>query len=115
MSILTRETTVNCKGMRRITATILASAALAIGADLTGWISDASCGASNANSSAASRECAKNCINNGAAPVFVTEGDNKVYKISGKADVKAHLDGKVKVKAEVKGDTIAIQEIRKAD
>lgn len=88
---------------------------MAMGADLTGWISDSSCGASNANSSAASRECAKNCINNGAAPVFVTDGDNKVYKIAGKADVKAHLDGKVKVSGDIKGDTITIQQIQKAD
>ena len=101
--------------MRKITATFFAAAALAAGADLTGWISDASCGASNANSTAASRECAKNCINNGAAPVFVTEGENKVYRIAGKTDVKAHLDGKVKVKGEVKGDTLTIREIAKAD
>jgi hypothetical protein len=88
---------------------------MAVGADLTGWISDASCGASNANSSAASRECAKNCIKNGADPVFVTDGENKVYKISGKVDVKAHIDGKVKVKGDVKGDTITIEEIQKAE
>ena len=100
--------------MRKITATLFAAAALAVGTDLTGWISDASCGASNANSTAASRECARNCINNGAAPVFVTDGDNKVYKIAGKTDVKAHLDGKVKVKGEVKGDTLTIREIAKA-
>ena len=101
--------------MRKITATLFAGAVLAAGADLKGWISDASCGASNANSTAASRECAKNCIKNGADAVFVTDGDNKVYKIAGKADVKAHLDGKVKVKGEVKGDTITIQEIAKAE
>jgi hypothetical protein len=101
--------------MRKFTATLFVAAAMAFSADLTGWISDASCGASNANSSAASRECAKNCIQNGAAPVFVTEGENKVYKISGKADVKAHLDGKVKVAGDVKGDTITIRAIRKAE
>ena len=101
--------------MRKLTATLLAAAAMTLGADLTGWISDESCGVSNANSTAASRECAKNCIKNGAAAVFVTDGDNKVYKISGKVDVNAHIDAKVKVKGDVKGDTITIQEIRKAE
>ena len=88
---------------------------MAAAADLTGWISDSSCGASNANSTAASRECAKNCIKNGSDPVFVSEGENKVYKIAGKVDAKAHLDGKVRVKGDVKGDTITIQGIQKAD
>ena len=80
---------------------------------MTGWISDASCGASNANDSAASRECAKNCLNNGAAPVFVSEG--KVYKVAGKVDVKKHVDYKVKVTGDVKGDTVTITEIAKAE
>lgn len=101
--------------MRHLTATLLLATGMLSGASMTGWISDASCGASNANSSPASRECAKNCINNGAAPVFVSDADQKVYRISGKADVKSHLDGKVKVMGEVKGDTIAIQQIEEAE
>ena len=42
------------------------------------------CGASNASSSAEARECAKRCIKDGAAPVFVSEADKKVYKLPGK-------------------------------
>ena len=88
---------------------------MASGASMTGWISDASCGASNANSSAASRECAKNCLNNGADAVFVSDADGKVYKIGGKVDAKKHIDYKVKVTGEVKGDTITVQQIDKAE
>jgi hypothetical protein len=88
---------------------------MASGATMTGWISDASCGASNANASAASRECAKNCLNNGADPVFVSDADGKVYKMAGKVDAKKHLDYKVKVTGEVKGDTVTVEQIAKAD
>ena len=88
---------------------------MASGATMTGWISDASCGAGNASAKAESRECAKNCLKNGAEPVFVSDGDNKVYKIAGDKDVKKHLDYKVKITGEVKGDTITIGNFRKAD
>lgn len=88
---------------------------MASGATMTGWISDASCGASNANSSAASRECARNCLNNGADAVFVSDSDGKVYKIAGKVDPKKHVDYKVKVTGEVKGDTVTVEQIAKAE
>jgi hypothetical protein len=101
--------------MRKLTATLFLAAAMAPGASMTGWISDASCGASNANGTAASRECAKNCLNNGAAAVFVSDADGKVYKIEGKVDAKKHVDYKVKVTGDVKGDSITVQQIAKAD
>jgi hypothetical protein len=102
--------------MRKLTASWFFSAALACAAgSMTGWISDASCGASNANAKPESRECARSCIKGGAAPVFVSDGDNKVYRIAGNIDVKPHIDYKVKVSGVVKGDEITVQEIRKAD
>ncbi len=42
-------------------------------ADMTGWISDASCGSSNANASKASRDCAQTCIKSGSKAVFVAD------------------------------------------
>ena len=83
-------------------------------AELTGWISDSACGASNASSEVASRECAERCLKNGSSAVFVTEKDQKVYKIAGSAKVMEHLKGKVKVTGEVKGDTITISKIADA-
>ncbi|MBC8167987.1 MAG: hypothetical protein H7Y20_19220 [Bryobacteraceae bacterium] len=100
--------------MRNLTATLLFAAAIASGASMTGYISDASCGAANANAKAESRDCAKSCIKSGATPVFVSDVDQKVYKLAGK-DVKAHLDYKVKITGEVNGETITVQDIRKAD
>jgi hypothetical protein len=101
--------------MGKFTATWFLAAALASSANLTGWISDASCGASNANATEASRECARNCLKNGADAVFVSDADGKVYKIAGKVDAKKHVDYKVKVTGDVKGDTITVQQIAKAD
>jgi hypothetical protein len=100
--------------MSKFTATWILAAAMASAATMTGWISDASCGASNANGSAASRECAKNCINNGAEAVFVSDADGKVYKLAGKVDAKAHIEHKVTLTGAVKGDTITVQQIAKA-
>ena len=102
--------------MRVFIAGLLASACLFAGAStMTGWISDASCGASNASSKAESRECAERCIKDGAAAVFVSEADQKVYKIADKSKVLAHVKHKVKISGEVKGDTLSITEIKKAD
>ena len=82
---------------------------------MTGWISDASCGAGNAGSKAESRECAERCIKGGAAPVLVTDADNKVYKLAGKFDALQHIKHKVQVSGTVKGDTLTVTEIKKAD
>ncbi len=83
----------------------------AFGAEMKGWISDASCGAGNANSSAAARECTANCIKGGAAPVFVTEKDGKVFQLSNQEEAKKHLKGKVAITGEVKGDKIVVAKI----
>lgn len=101
--------------MRLLAVSFLLTAGSVLAGTLTGWISDASCGAANASAKAEARECAKACIKNGNAPVFVSDKDGKVYKIAGKADAKAHLDYKVNVAGDVNGDTITVREIRKAD
>jgi hypothetical protein len=92
---------------------VLAAAPLAA-AEWTGWISDASCGASNANGEKASRDCAERCIKEGAAPVLVTDGDGKVFKLNGKVDLKTHLKHKVKVSGDLSGETVTVKSIAKA-
>lgn len=81
---------------------------------MTGWVSDSMCGASNGNGSAESRKCAKDCIKNGSSAVFVTEKDQKVYKLAGK-DVKPMIDHKVTISGELKGDTFTVTDVKKAD
>jgi hypothetical protein len=103
-----------CKSATTILAGLLTVFA-ASGATMSGWISDASCGAGNASSKKDARECAERCIKSGADPVFVSEGENKVYKIAGKAKVTDHLKGKVQVSGDISGDTITIKEIKPAE
>lgn len=98
--------------MRKLILIAVCSLPLAA-AEFTGWISDSECGLGNGNGSAASRDCAESCLKNGAKPVLVTDGD-RVLKLSGKADVNAHLRHKVKVTGEVKGDTLTVTKIEKA-
>ncbi len=100
--------------MRTFIAAFVLTTALASGASMVGYISDSQCGASNGKGTKEARDCTKDCIKNGASPVFVSEKDGKVYKLAGK-DVKSHLDYKVKVTGDVKGDTLTVAEIQKAD
>ena len=93
---------------------ILAAATLAA-AEFKGWISDSSCGASNAGGEAANRDCAERCIKEGAKPVLVTDGDGKVLQLAGKVDVKAHMRYKVKVTGDLSGETVKVKSIAKAD
>lgn len=98
----------------RFFCTTLLAGSIASAASMVGWISDSSCGASNGNGSAAARDCAKRCIEGGAAAVFVSEADQKVYKLDGKVDPKKHVNYKVQINGEVAGDTIKVTEIKKA-
>ena len=84
-------------------------------ADMTGWISDASCGASNANGTKASRDCAHTCIKAGSKAVFVADEGGKVYQVSDPAKAAKFLDKKVKVSGKVNGDKIEVSSIAYAE
>jgi hypothetical protein len=93
---------------------VLAAVPLAA-AEFKGWISDSSCGASNASGEAANRDCAERCLKEGAKPVLVTDGDGKVLQLAGKVDVKDHMRHKVKITGNLKGETVTVTSIAKAD
>lgn len=101
--------------MRKAFLSALMLGSLLTAGELTGWISDDSCGASNANSAKASRECAASCIKAGSKAVFVSEKDQKVYKLSDSAKAAKFLEKKVKVAGDVKGDTIQVTSIAYAE
>jgi hypothetical protein len=101
-----------------MTKLVLASLTLGtamFGAEMTGWISDSSCGAGNASAEKSSRDCASSCIKNGSAAVFVSDKDNKVYKLSDAAKAAKFLDKKVKVAGKVSGDKIEMTSIAYAE
>ena len=77
---------------------------------LTGWISDAKCGAKNHNAA-----CVKKCIDAGSKPVFV-DSKNKVWAIDNTDSVENYYGDKVKVKATVDStnNSIHVDEVMKA-
>lgn len=87
----------------------------AFAGEMTGYISDASCGARNANNSAASAECARACVKGGADPVFVSDKDQKVYKIADKQKVMAHVGHHVVLNGSVAGDIVTVASLKTAE
>jgi hypothetical protein len=87
----------------------------AMAAEFTGYVSDTKCAASNAKAGAASEwvkpaafeACAKQCVKEGSAPVFVT-ADNKIVKIGADAmdKVMPMLGHKVTLTGKMDGDTL---------
>lgn len=98
-------------GMRKLIFTSIFLGTSMFAADMTGWISDASCGASNGNGSKSARDCATTCIKSGSAAVFVSEKDQKVYKISDSAKAAKFTEKKVKVSGKVTGDSLELTSI----
>ena len=85
--------------------------ALAGDTTMTGWISDSACGTSNAGAAQAQRDCAKRCLDSGENAVFVSDGDQKVYKLTGAPDAKDHVKTKVRVSGTIDGDTLKVSKL----
>jgi len=75
----------------------------------TGWISDAHCGAKGNNAGHA--DCAKKCVKEGYAPVFVV-GD-KVYAITDPKKVSKLIGDKVTITGTITDDKIDIEKVTK--
>jgi hypothetical protein len=77
----------------------------------TGYISDSWCGKNNANDKPVSAQCAKECVKNGADPVFVDAADGRVLKIANKDKALPFVGSKVRVDGAVDGEIITLSEI----
>jgi len=75
----------------------------------TGYISDAHCGAKGNNEGHAA--CAKKCVKEGYAPVFVV-GD-KVYAITDTKKVEKFIGDKVTITGTITDDKIDIEKVSK--
>ena len=100
--------------MTKLALSLSLFAVSAFAGEMTGFISDATCGARNANKSAESAECARTCVKGGADPVFVSDKDQKVYKIADKQKVMAHVGHHVVVNGSVAGDTVTVDSLKTA-
>ena len=84
---------------------------MAADATMTGWISDSECTTSNAGGSKDQRACVKRCLDSGSTVVFISDGEQKVYKLAGAPEAKDHLKTKVKITGSVNGDTVKVAKL----
>jgi hypothetical protein len=83
--------------------------------EMTGYISDAHCGAKHSTVSEKNTKCVKDmCIKGGADPVLVSSG--KVVKFDGdsKDKAKEYAGQNVKIDGTMEGDTLKISSISAA-
>jgi hypothetical protein len=106
--------------MRRVLAVLVVVFALTVlaahaadSSKISGYISDAMCGAQHAGSGAM---CVKKCVERGAAPVFVDEAKKEVWTIENPEAVKGFYGDHVTVtaKADANKKSIHIDTIAEA-
>lgn len=90
----------------------LAAFAAPKSATMTGWVSDAMCGAKGAG--AAHKDCAQKCAKGGEALVFVDDKDHKVMKIANQDSVKDHIGDHVTIEASEKDGALQIDKVMAA-
>jgi hypothetical protein len=69
---------------------------------MTGWVSDAMCGAKGANAN--HMACAKKCAAGGEKVVFVTDNDKKVMQVANQDSLKDHAGQHVSILASTNSD-----------
>jgi hypothetical protein len=87
----------------------------ALAEELTGYISDAHCGAKHNAPSAANTKCVKDmCIKGGADPVLVSNGKVMQFDADSKEKAKAYAGENVKIDGTMDNDVVKINSIDKA-
>ena len=84
---------------------MLAVAAGSKASTMTGWISDAKCGAK------VDAACAKKCVDAGEKAVFVNDKDKSVHPIANQDAVKAHAGHHVEVDATMDNNTLTVSKV----
>lgn len=83
--------------------------------DISGYISDANCGAKHSSPSAANTKCVVDmCMKKGADPVLVSDGKVIKFDEASKEKAKAFGGDNVKIDGTMNGDVITISSIDKA-
>jgi hypothetical protein len=95
---------------RLLTASVFGLALFSLSAfaeDLTGVFTCSKC----KHTDASSATCAKHCIKNGVAPIFVTS-DGKTYKIANPDKIGDKVAETVTVTGSVDGDTLTVESVQ---
>ena len=103
--------------MKTIVLACLLGASMCLGAfaeDVTGYISDAHCGAKHNSVSEANTKCINACLKGGADPVLVSEGKVMKFDADSREKAVAHAGQNVKIDGTLTGDTVKINTIEEA-
>ncbi len=101
-----------------VMASFLAVSLCSVGAfaeEMTGYVSDANCGAKHSSPSEANTKCLEACMKKGADPVLVSNGKVMKFDDASKEKAKAFAGDNVKIDGTMAGDTITIASIEKAE
>ena len=93
----------------------MALGALASGEEVTGYVSEAHCGAKHSSVSEANSKCIAGCLKGGADPVLVKDGKVLTFDADSKEKAKAFAGQSVKVNGSVEGNVIKADSITKAE
>lgn len=103
--------------MKKLAFAVLLGSTFCLGVfadDLSGYISDAHCGAKHDAVTAANTKCVNTCLKGGADPVLVSDGKVMKFDSDSKAQAVAHAGEMVKIDGTVTGDTVKINSIQAA-
>jgi len=87
----------------------------ALADQITGYVSEAGCGAKHSTVSAANTKCVEGCIKKGSDPVLVSEGKVMKFDTDSKEKAKAFAGQNVKIDGTMDGDVVKINSIDKAE
>lgn len=82
---------------------------------MTGYISDAHCGAAHSSVSAANTKCVEGCLKKGSDPVLVSDGKVMKFTPDSADKAKAFAGQNVKIDGSMDGDLVKINSIDKAE
>ncbi len=82
--------------------------------DISGFVSDAHCGAAHSAPSDASTKCIDKCMKKGSDPVLVKDGKVMTFDAASKDKVKAFAGQNVKIDGSTTGDVVTVNSIDKA-
>ena len=87
----------------------------ALADQISGYVSEAGCGAKHSTVSAANTKCVEGCIKKGSDPVLVSEGKVMKFDADSKEKAKAFAGQNVKIDGTMDGDVVKINSIDKAE
>jgi len=87
----------------------------ALADQITGYVSEAGCGAKHSTVSAANTKCVEGCLKKGSDPVLVSEGKVIKFDADSKEKAKAFAGQNVKIDGTMDGDVVKVNSIDKAE